>query len=318
MNTVDKSRRACCITVDLDPIRCYCDIHGLPRQKVPKKGDPTYRLGVKRFLSLAERFDIEGTLFAIGRDLAHPPHIAALREASDAGHEIGNHTQNHLYDLRNQTIGKQRREIARAHKTIASRVGIAPKGFRTPGYNVSESLLQICRSLDYEYDSSILASPSYYTAKAVAMAWKWLGGHPSRSSMTKIGQWVAPKTPYWPEPGNIWRESDGGSNLVFEVPMAVVPFIRIPFIGTFFQMMGKSGFDRLYPSVRRNYPRLLQIEFHAIDFLGAEDLDNSQLANYQPDLKTPWHEKKKLYEHIFEILTRDYTMMPLERAVRWW
>ena len=99
--------------------------------------------------------------------------------------------------------------------------------------------------------------------------------------------------------------------------MAVIPGVRFPLIGTSLHILGESGFDATYPLIKRNH-RLLNLEFHAIDFMDADDPGMKALVKYQPDLKISWEAKRSLYKHIFSTAARDYRFATLRDATEAW
>lgn len=310
----DGSGRYACITVDLDTLRCYRDIHGLDYEMVGRAGDPTYTVGVQRMLEMFDDLGIRATLFVIGRDTVVPTHHDLLKRAHDAGHELANHTHSHHYDLPRHPRTDQQSEVARGEGAIASITGTGPAGFRAPGYNMTGELLDICRSRDYLYDSSILPSPPYWLAKGAIMTWKRMMGAPSRSSQTPASNLLAPTTAYRPAPDALWRHDPDGDSPI-EVPMCLVPGLRIPVIGTSLHLLGASGFAAIYPLLRRHYDSILNLEFHAIDFIDDSDLADPGLAEYQPDLEIPWIRKRQRYRNIFERIGEDYTFATMADAV---
>ncbi len=58
-------------------------------------------------------------------------HPAIARQVSDAGHEIGNHTDSHPYLFRCSPAAIHR-EIGDAQRTIADATGVTPRLFRAP------------------------------------------------------------------------------------------------------------------------------------------------------------------------------------------
>lgn len=303
-----------CVTVDLDSLSCYRDIHGLAPRDTDV--DAAYAIGVRRLLDLFEAFDLRATLFVIGHDVERSAHAALLEEATSAGHELGNHTYSHHYDLPDRGRRAINDDIARGEEAIAGVTGERPVGYRAPGYNITGDVYGIVAEREYLYDSSIFPCPPYYTAKAAIMGLQALRGRPSRSSMTPARNLLAPISAYRPHATQIWRRDTRASGPI-EVPMALVPGIRFPVIGTSLHLMGKTGFDAAYPLLRRAYPNLFQLEFHAIDFMDASDPGAEDLTGVQPDLKVPWAQKRALYEHIFGRLRDDYDATePLETAVR--
>jgi len=80
-------------------------------------------------LELLARHHAPATFFQCGVNVRRLPQIA--REVLAAGHEIGNHTENHpaLYLKSNKFIY---RELARCQDSIESVTGVRPKLFRAP------------------------------------------------------------------------------------------------------------------------------------------------------------------------------------------
>lgn len=304
------------ITVDLDVLEHYRAIHGLPPKQTPGP-DPTYEVGVRRLLELFESFGIESTLFVVGRDVEEPVQRGLLEQAHARGHELGNHTFEHRYDLREHPPHVRAADIAGGERAVESVTGRRPVGFRAPGYNLDDAMLQTLAQRGYLYDSSVFACPPYYLAKGAVMASLLLRGKPSHSAMTKPQNMLAPTRPYRPKAGQFWR-SDARSTLPLEIPMCVVPGVRFPVIGTSLHLMGRAGFSAAYPLLKRYHASCLQLEFHSIDFMDATDLDEPDLVARQPDLKVPWERKKSLYSFIFEKIARDYTFAPLEAFARGW
>lgn len=310
-----------CLTVDLDSMACYRAIHGLgsAHEGAPGPGaDRAYSVGVRRLLDFFGQAGVQATLFVVGRDTEHPAHAALLREAVASGHELGNHTYSHFYDLPRRGEATRLAEIALAEDALAKIAGRRPVGYRAPGYNISPEILETLAERGYLYDSSIFSCPPYYLAKAAIMGWQKLRGRPSRSAMVAPETLLAPLSAYRPSRAHIWR-SDPDSELPWEVPMCLVPGVRFPVIGTSLQLMGAAGFDAVFPLLRRTYPRLFQLEFHAIDFMDADDLrgaeDAHALIAAQPDLRVPWPRKRAIYRHVISRLRADYLFSTLEDAV---
>lgn len=307
------SDRISCVSVDLDSVACYRDIHGLDLQ-MASSPDSAYSIGVTRLLALFDEMQIPSTLFVIGRDTTDPEHRALLRAAAKDGHELASHSWNHDYALRTRPLDAIRDDLSRAHDALAEIQEKDPVGFRAPGYNIDDRLLQVCVEHGYTYDSSVFPCPTYYAAKGAVMAGLKLAGRPSRSAMTRAEALIAPITPYHPKlssHGNsFWRRGDAP---ILEIPMAVVPGIRFPVIGTSLHVLQETGFNAVYPALRAAH-RLLNLEFHAIDFMDADDAGVGPLVKHQPDLRIPWKTKKQRYKTILERVRTDYRFATLAQA----
>jgi peptidoglycan/xylan/chitin deacetylase (PgdA/CDA1 family) len=297
------------ITVDLDGLDCYRTIHGRePRWSGAP--DPAYTVGVNRLLDLLAEHNIRATLFVIGRDIEQAEHAAILRGATALGHELASHSYSHDYALRHQSRAAIALDLDRADAALAD-LGVDNVGFRTPGYNVDATIVDICDERGYLYDSSIFPCPPYWLAKAGIMGAMRLARRPSGSSMTQARTLAAPITPFRSARGSVWRRGDG----IWQVPMCVVPGARFPVIGTSLHLLGHRGFDLVYPAIRSAYDSLLNLEFHAIDFMDSNDAGTEDLVDVQPDLRVPWPDKQTLYRHVLGRLAEDYTFAPMRDAV---
>lgn len=302
------------ISVDLDSMACYREIHGLDAAKV-EGADAAYAVGVDRLLGFFDELGLKSTLFVVGKDAENPAHHGLLKDASAAGHELANHSWAHDYAMRKFSEVALIADFERAEEVLVELSGQRPRGFRAPGYNVDSRLINICERRGYAYDSSVFPCPSYYTAKGAVMGWLKVRGRPSRSSMTRAEALIAPVHPYHPDPQKFWRR---GNAKIVEVPMAVTPGTRLPIIGTSLHLLKAKGFDIAFAMLRRTHP-FLNLEFHAIDFMDDSDPGVEFLRPYQPDLQVPWAEKKALYKHVFSRVNEDYdfdTLINLARAAR--
>lgn len=301
--------RYACVTVDLDGLDCYRTIHGrTPRWD--SEPDPAYTVGVARLLDFLAERHIQGTLFVIGRDVEETEHAAILRGATALGHELASHSYGHSYALRDERPATIALDLDRADEAIAE-VGSDNVGFRAPGYNIDPKILEACTDRGYLYDSSIFACPPYWLAKAAVMGWMRVSGRKSGSSMTRFETLTAPIVPYRASRDTPWRRGDG----IWEIPMCVVPGVRFPVIGTSLHVMRERGFDLAYPAIRNAYERILNLEFHAIDFMDSDDPGTEDLVDVQPDLRVPWQTKRARYVHVFDRVAEDYEFVPLRRAV---
>ena len=97
------SERSTIVSVDLDDLACYHAIHGLAAPDPSHAGVVLERC-LPRFLALFDELGVRATFFVVGRDLqrdlaAGGRGAALLRQALAAGHELGNHSFAHAYDL---------------------------------------------------------------------------------------------------------------------------------------------------------------------------------------------------------------------------
>ncbi len=305
------ARKLCSISIDLDPIDCYYRIHALgphPREL----SDVILRRGVPRFLESLARHGIHATFFVVGGDLAGPDAAGQaakriLRDTLSAGHELGNHSQTHPYDLARLAPTKIAEEIRTAHAAIGDAVGEAPIGFRAPGYDVNGAMLDELARLGYLYDSSIFPAPGYYAAKALVMAALRLAGRKSGAVMTDPRALIASGNPYRPSATSPWRR---GQAPVVELPVAVTPGLRLPAIGTSLLLLPTPLRSRWLDGMKGR--PFFNLELHGIDLIDA-DLDGipSELVARQPDLRASLTDKRRAFEATLGRLALDYDFVPL-------
>jgi hypothetical protein len=307
----------CCVTIDIDTTDYYRDIHGLDRADRSGPPDPAFTIGVRRCLSFFNDLDIPVTLFVIGETLGKVRHQYYVERAHKNGHEIANHTWSHPYNLTDLSPRRQLQELKRADEQIQETIESddIPRGFRAPGYNVGAETLHICTELGYDYDSSILPSPPYYLAKQLIMLFQEWAGRPSRSATVPIRNAFSPKHPYYVDPSEIWKPVAPEHSQLIEIPMAVTPGLRVPVIGTSLHLLDWLGMTSLAELLIWQFDRILQLEFHAIDFMDQRDLADPELAIHQPDLRISWDTKRDRYSELFDRLDKHYDFRTLTGLV---
>ena len=308
--------RLLCVSVDLDPIRCYYGLHALGAPP-PGLADVILRRALPRFLEIFARHGIRATIFVVGEDL-HGPGAAAkaaralLVQAASSGHELGNHTFTHPYALTRLSPAQLGGEIERAHAAIFEIMGIPPRGFRAPGYGISAEVFAALERLGYRYDSSMFPAPGYWAAKAAVMGAQKLLGRESGAVLTDPRGLLAPPEPYRPSSVAPWRR--GHSPLV-ELPIAVTPVVRIPVIGPSLLVAPDIVRTKLLDAMRKR--RFFNLELHGIDLIDAEeDGVPAALTLRQPDLRVSLAVKERALEATLGRLCLEYEVTTLEEAAR--
>lgn len=298
--------RLCSFSVDLDEIACYSAIHGLG---LSADCHAVYDLALARILDFAASLALPLTLFVIARDLDREQNLTLLRRAVSDGHEIGNHSLDHLYDLTRRELSEQTNQVVAANDRIQALLGVRPVGFRAPGYTMSNSLMTVLREAGFSYDSSVFPCPAYYAAKAAALLGMKLLGRTSHSVLDSSSVLRAPTTPYRVGE-SYWARGSG----MLELPIQVVGPLRLPFIGTSLTLLGPSG-ARLLARQLAGVP-FVNLELHGIDFLEARDVPQPLLA-VQPDLRVPLARKLEALAAVLETLrSRGYSLLRLDEAAR--
>jgi hypothetical protein len=291
------------VSVDLDDLACYHAINGLPPPLAEIEGVGLERW-LPRFLELFARTGVRATFFVIGRDLARDlagrgAGAELLRQAVAAGHELGNHSFAHAYDLVRWPAERQYEDL-RACDALLRGLGAEVLGFRAPGYTHDAGLLRQVAALGYRYDSSCLPSPPYYATKLAVMGAMALKGERSSSLVRGVPSFLGPRLPHWREDVGLW-----------ELPMSVSPVTRVPLIGTTLLALPAvvSGPLRRTALGLRHF----HLELHGIDLADPErDALAPGLCGRQPELKVPWRVR---HERLRELLALRGSGAPLRAAV---
>jgi peptidoglycan/xylan/chitin deacetylase (PgdA/CDA1 family) len=304
--------RLCAVSVDLDEAGCYSAIHGLPELPEPAS-HAVYRRALPRLLDLFETMSIPATLFACGRDLTDSVAAQTLRAAADNGYEIGNHSQDHLYDLSRRSRAEIRAQVLEGIESIERATGQKPVGFRAPGYTINDAMFEVLTELDVTYDSSVFPCPAYYAAKSLAIGHYRARGRPTHSVIDDPRVLLAPAEPY--RVGRpFYREGHG----LLELPIGVTRDLtaRLPFIGTYVVLAGVRGARLLTRLIAGR--SLVNLELHGIDAADAHDDGLQALAvPQQPDLRLRARDKLKNLRAALEALReRGYEFVTLRDAAR--
>ncbi len=296
------------ISVDLDEVPRYAAIHGLPETDV-ENPHAVYDGCVPRLTAWLDDESIRATFFAIGEDLRRAGNRRTVAALSAAGHEIGNHSEHHHYDLTRRPVAEIRKEVELGSSSIEGVCGKRPTGFRAPGYTVTEGLFEALSETDIEYDSSVFPCASYYVAKAAALAGMKLRRRKSASRLDSPAVLRAPKDPY--RVGRpYWTRGRG----LVELPIGVTR-LQLPYIGTSLVLGGARVAERLTKQMLGR--PLINLELHGFDVADAELDGLGALAPHRPDLRRTAFEKLAALRDAVGLIRRaGYELVTLDEAAR--
>lgn len=215
------------LTVDLEEWTIPQEFGGEPLSEKYSIG--ISERGTHRFLEILEQGNIKATFFVTAFFASRKADI--MRKIVESGHEIASHGLRH-YPLKNQTDVEQLACLREAGKIIEKTVGSPPIGFRAPTLRINEAMIKALKTLNYFYDSSILAT--------------YIPGRYNRL-----------RTPHVPFVWAGTKRSDSVSlKPLLEIPISVTPILRVPvgwwwFRKNFGQRICQFGFNALW---RKNHP----------------------------------------------------------------
>ncbi len=283
------------VSVDFDEVESYAAIHGISLPSNQPK-HCVYQRALPRVMEFLDELDLPATHFVVGKHVAEAQVVSGFKELLSRGHEIGNHTMTHPYELTFRPESDMRREIQDASDTIEQHLGVRPVGFRSPGYNTSSPLIDLVTHLGFSYDSSVFPCPLYYSAKAASLVAKSFSGHRSEAQMGDPRILKAPTTPYRIGEEGVWTRGRG----LKELPITVVTRARLPFIGTTLTLMGKAAATLLARRARKL--SFVNLELHGMDFIDMDGDGVSFLRGSQPDLRVPLNYRRETLRSVIRTL----------------
>jgi hypothetical protein len=261
---------------------------------------------------LFDALGIRATFFAIGNDLDYAGARAAITRLHAAGHEIANHTLSHRYDFTRLPPSEIHHEIAQGINAIEQVTGSRPRGFRAPGYTITDAVFEQLAALGVDYDSSVFPCPGYYAAKAAAISLHRVRGRRSHSIVDDPRMLRAPADPY--RIGRPYYREGAG---LLELPIGVTraSSARLPYIGTTLVLAGEQGAARLTRMIVGR--PLVNLELHGIDLADAAEDGLEGLAPYQLDLRRALVDKRRALESAIWVLRgAGYEFVTLQTAAQ--
>lgn len=241
-----------------------------------------YTQAIPRFLAMLNEHQIPATFFCIGDDSTRKEQAEVMRSIVANGHEIGNHTMNHRQDFGQLTPSDKRKEIVECDNALRDTINTEVVGFRSPGYYFDDSIYPILQELGYTYDTSILPTPFLFF---FGMARFLLSG--GIRTGKRFGQLRDAWSTLYP---HFFVTNGKYSNITYkltEIPISVVPIIRLPFHSTFVFMSGLWLFD-LGIRLVRSFGLPLVYMFHAVDLLPDA---NNMVAKRLPSLQINYNKR---------------------------
>jgi hypothetical protein len=298
------------LSFDVDNQWSYMKTHG----DSGWKDFPSYLdIVIPRVLTFLKERNLTITFFIVGQDVDLEKNHAAIRMISEAGHEIGNHSFYHEPWLHKYTEEQIETDLQMAEKLIVELTGQKPKGFRGPGYSLSETALKVLARNGYIYDASTLPTFIGPLARMYYFMRSKFSIDEQEERDLLFGTWrdgLRSIRPYsWRIDGN--RES--GKSLI-EIPVTTMPIFKVPFHVSYLLFLTKYShklamlyfkFALLLCRLSGTHPSLL---IHPLDFLGCDDI---QELNFFPAMDITHKEKIQMVRDFIDVYIEHYCVVSL-------
>lgn len=145
------------IGFDFDSSSVWMESFNKSSQVYTSRGEYGAVVGVPRILDLLDKYQIRGTFFIPGHTIDTYPE--ACREIVARGHEVGHHGYVHE-DPTDLTLAEEEAIIIKGLETL-KKIGVEPKGYRSPGFDFSPNTLDLLDKYGFKYDSSLMGNDYY-------------------------------------------------------------------------------------------------------------------------------------------------------------
>jgi len=296
------------LSLDLDNKWSYMKTHG----DAGWESFPTYLdVIVPRSLEFLRERNLNITYFIVGQDADLDKNFDAIKQISDAKHEIGNHSFRHEPWLHLYSKQELIEEFEKTENALEKVTGQRPLGFRGPGYSLSPTVLEVLSERGYEYDCSTLPTyiaplaRAYYFFKSPEMSDE--EKEKRKKLFGKFSDGFQSLKPYK------WQI---GEKTLTEIPVTTLPIFKTPihasyviYLSTFSKTLARTYWRTAIEMCRLTGTQL-SLLLHPLDFLSGEDAPE---LKFFPAMNLPVEEKLDFVGEILETLTAKFDVVNMRK-----
>jgi hypothetical protein len=299
----DKKKPLASISLDLDNLWSYMKTHGDSGwEKFPSYLD----ILLPPVLNLLDQAKLKITFFIVGQDAALGKNLGALKQITERGHEVGNHSFHHEVWLHTYPKDTIRDEILKSEENIANATGQKPLGFRGPGFVYSQILLKVLAENHYLYDATSLPT---YIGPLARMYYFWKSNlnkeekEQRRKIYSSFREGLRPVKPYcWDIDPNI---------RLLEIPVTTVPVLKTPFHLSYLIYLSSistplmSFYLKLAIRlclITQTAPSFL---LHPLDFVGNREVPE---LSFFPGMDIGTERKTQIFNDVIKTIGKHFTL----------
>lgn len=296
------------LSLDLDNKWSYMKTHG----DAGWETFPSYLdVVVPRSLKFLAERNLNISYFIVGQDADLEKNHDAIRQISDAKHEIGNHSFRHEPWLHLYSKQELIEEFEKTENALEKVTGQIPKGFRGPGYSLSPTVLEVLAERGYEYDCSTL--PTYIGP--LARAYYFLAS-PNMSAEEKekrkklFGKFSDGFQSLQPYKWQI------GEKTLVEIPVTTLPIFKVPihasyviYLSTFSKLAAKTYWKTAVQLCKMTGTQL-SLLLHPLDFMSGDDAPE---LKFFPAMNLPLEKKLEFLSEILEVFQKSFSVVNMRQ-----
>lgn len=241
-------KKICNITIDVDTLRS--NFKGAGNKNSVYSGIELPE-GIERSIDFFKKRDIKAVYFCVAADFENGKYSYLLKKLIDNGHEIASHSYSHPQGFRLLSVTEKKKEILLSKKLLEDLSDSKIFGFRAPGWNIDDETMIILKECGYLYDSSIFPT---FIMPALKMMHYMSMKRRTTEERTTMG--LLKYMLYSIEP-HITKDK------LFEFPIQVSTFLRLPFFATFYLQYPKLS-NYLFSQI--SHKTFINFQMHLSDF----------------------------------------------------
>lgn len=296
------------LSLDLDNKWSYMKTHG----DAGWETFPSYLdVVVPRALSFLKERNLNITFFIVGQDSDLEKNHDAIKQISDAGHEIGNHSFRHEPWLHLYSKEELITEFEKTENALEKVTGQIPKGFRGPGYSLSPTVLEVLAERGYEYDCSTL--PTYIGP--LARAYYFLASPDMTAEEKEKRKKLFGKFSDGFQSLKPYKWQIGEKSLV-EIPVTTLPIFKTPihasyviYLSTFSKLAAKTYWETAVNMCKMTGTQL-SLLLHPLDFMSGDDAPE---LKFFPAMNLPLEKKLEFLSDILETFQKSFSVVNMRQ-----
>lgn len=295
------------VSLDLDNQWSYMKIHG---DQGWDAYPSYYSIFVPYAIKILEELDLKISFFIVGRDAAVDANKEYVQEIAKQGHEVSNHSYNHESWIHKYSRKELLNEIGSSHEQLEKLTGVAPIGFRGPGFSWNKDLLEVLEKFGYVYDASTLPTWIGPLARKYYFMTANLTAEEKKDRDELFGTFKDGRRPVKPY---LWQLSN--DKTILELPVSTIPVLKIPFHLSY--LLYLSGFSMLlmktYLNTAIRFCKLTGTEpsflLHPLDLIGGDQI--SELAFF-PGMDISSEHKVDVFKQVIKTVAKHFTIVNMK------
>lgn len=294
------------ISMDLDNQWSYMKTHG----DTGWEDYPSYlNILIPYVTELLEELCHRITFFIVGRDVVDEKNQDALSLITKCGHEVGNHSFEHEPWLHLYSREALFHEINRTDELIRDVTGMAPVGYRGPGFCYSMDILEILADHGYLFDASMLPT---FIGPLARLYYFWTSSFSREERMQRDLLFGRIEDGFRPLRPHALRLPSGRTML--EIPVTTIPVFRTPFHLSYLMYLSRFSLKlmKLYLEIALSMCRITGTEpsflLHPLDLLGGELVPE---LRFFPGMDISTADKRFIFKSVLRRITKSYHIVPM-------